>query len=119
MTSIIKLSTAVALGALLAVPLAMAQQSGTSGTSHSMSGQTSHGTGATDTNAGSGTKTNLMPGSTDHDVGMANSNASAYHGADPNTNNGWNPQNTGDTSAKSPQNTGVNTGGGQSGSNNR
>jgi hypothetical protein len=133
MTSIIKLSGVAALGALLAAPLAMAQQNKTSGTSHGISGQTSHGMSAADTtthrgvgtphnqnaNAGSGSKANLMPGSTNHDAGMANANSSAYHGADPNTNNGWNSQNTGDTSANSPQRTGVNTGSGQSRSSNR
>ncbi len=109
MTSGIKLSTSVAIGALLAAPLAMAQQqSGDAGTSQGMSGST---------------KTNLNRSGTDHDTGMANANGTSYHfngqkNFSGNTNNGWNPQNTGDTAPNNPQSAAVNSGG-QSNSNNR
>ena len=54
MTLIGKLSTLAAVGALLAAPVAMAQQGGNNGTN-------------------TGGKTNLNAGGSNHDTGMANS----------------------------------------------
>ena len=89
MTFTSKLSTLAAVGALLAAPTAMAQQSGTS---EGTAGQTSHGMSA-------------ASGQNHPGVGTAQSPASNPAAA------AGNAQNTTDTSASSPQGTGVNTGG--------
>ncbi|MBV8614176.1 MAG: hypothetical protein JOY66_10455 [Acetobacteraceae bacterium] len=113
MTLISKLSTLAAVGALLAAPAAMAQQSGTSAGSAQS---------AVTKNVG---KTNMNAGGSNHDTGMANSQGTSYHmgqqgsNLSGNTNNGWNASNTGDRSATSPQNDAVNTGSGQAGSRSR
>ncbi|MBV8705156.1 MAG: hypothetical protein JO118_15765 [Acetobacteraceae bacterium] len=112
MTLISRLSTLAAVGALLAAPAAMAQQSGTS------AGSTQS---AVTKNVG---KTNMNAAGSNQDTGMANSQGTSYHkgqqgsNASGNTNNGWNASNTGDKPATSSQSAAVNTGS-QTGSSSR